>query len=55
MGRLILASIMLFVLAAPIAAARDPRPLRAMRRLFLYVLVLNLAYALAVLVVYPRV
>lgn len=55
MGRLVLASIMLLVVAAPVLAARDPNPVRALRRLFLYVVVFHLAYAFAVLVIYPRV
>jgi hypothetical protein len=55
MSRLVLASILLLLIAAPLLAARDPNPIRAMRRLLLYVLVVHLAYAFAVVVIYPRV
>jgi hypothetical protein len=55
MGRLLLASILVLVILAPLLAARDPHPIRAMRRLLFYVTVFHVAYALAVLFVYPRV
>ena len=55
MSRLVLASILILVIAAPLLAARDPHPIRGMRRLLIYVALANLAYAFLVLVVYPRV
>lgn len=55
MARVIVATILLLLIAAPILAARDPHPIRAMRRLLLYVVLVHLGYAFAVLVIYPRV
>ena len=55
MSRLVLASILVLVLAAPLLAARDPNPIRALRRLLLYALISGLAYTFIVLIVYPRV
>ncbi len=55
MPRLVVASILLLLIAAPLLAARDPHPIRAMRRLLLYVVLVHVAYAFAVLVIYPRV
>ena len=55
MARLIVASILLMLIVAPILAARDPHPIRAMRRLLLYVVIVHVTYAFAVLVIYPRV
>lgn len=55
MGRLVLASILVFVIAAPLLAARDPNPVRAVKRLVFYVLLVHLAYAFAMVVIYPRV
>jgi len=55
MSRLVLASILLLLVATPLMAARDPHPIRAMRRLLLYVVLVHVGYAFAVLVSYPRV
>lgn len=55
MGRLVLASILVLLVAAPLLAASDPHPTRAVKRLLLYVLLVHVAYAFAMLVIYPRV
>ena len=55
MGRLVLASILVLLVAAPLLAARDPHPVRAVKRLLIYVLLVHVAYAFALLVIYPRV
>ena len=55
MGRLVLASILVLLIAAPLLAASDPHPIRAVKRLLLYVLLVHLAYAFTLRVIYPRV
>jgi hypothetical protein len=55
MGKLILLSLVFGTLLAPLAAAREREPARALRRVVVYFILFNLCYAFAVLIVYPRV
>jgi hypothetical protein len=53
--KLVLMSIMIATIAIPAVAARDPHPLRGLKRVVVYALIFDLIYAFAFLVLYPRV
>ncbi len=55
MGKLILISVLVGTLVVPAAAARDAEARRGFRRLLLYAVLFDVAYAFAVVFVYPRV
>ena len=55
MGTVLLYLVVVLNVLAPAWAARDAHPSRALKRLVLYTLAVDLLYALIVLVVYPRV
>jgi hypothetical protein len=54
MTKLILLSIVAVTVAVPAIAAREPRPKRALRQAIGWTLIGIVAYALAVIFVYPR-
>lgn len=54
MSKLILMSVVLALIALPLRAASDPHPVRGIRRGIGAVLVFNVAYALVVRFVLPR-
>ncbi|MFL5421989.1 MAG: hypothetical protein ACJ79Y_14585 [Myxococcales bacterium] len=54
MGKLLVISVIFAIVAIPIAAAREPNPLRGVRKAVLYTLVFNGAYVLALRFVLPR-
>ncbi len=54
MSKLLILSVLVALVALPVLAARDPRPVRGVRRAVLFVLAFNAAYALALAFIYPR-
>jgi hypothetical protein len=50
----LLMSILIGSIAIPIAAAQDPEPKRGVKRVVVSFLVLEMAYLLACLLIYPR-
>jgi hypothetical protein len=54
MAKLILLSLLFVTLIVPMAAARDPSPGRAFRRVVLTLLSFNALYLFLILYVYPR-
>jgi hypothetical protein len=54
MRSLLLQSLMLAILAIPIVAARDPRPLRGLKKALVWFLGFTLLYAVALRFIYPR-
>jgi len=52
--RLLLLSVVVATVALPVLAARDRRPGRGVRRAALLVLAFNVAWALALAFLYPR-
>ena len=54
MTRLLLLSVVVATVALPVLAARDRRPGRGVRRAALLVLAFNVAWALALAFLYPR-
>jgi hypothetical protein len=54
MGKLILISIVFGPIAVAALCARDPRPVRGLKRMLLLALGFNVVYVLAVLFLYPR-
>ncbi len=55
MAKLILLSVLFMTVTLPILAARERHPARAVRRVILYAVLFNLAYAFGVLVIIPRI
>jgi hypothetical protein len=55
MGKLLLVLLVLGNVAAPAIGARDPHPARGVKRAALLAAAVDLAYALVVLVIYPRI
>jgi hypothetical protein len=51
---LLLATVLLAVLTIPVAAARDPNPLRGLKRALVLFLGFNLLYMLALRFIYSR-
>ncbi|MBJ6760827.1 hypothetical protein KRR26_16775 [Corallococcus sp. M34] len=54
MAKLILLSVLIFTIALPGTAARDPNPMRGLKKAILWVALFNAAYAYGVLVLVPR-
>ena len=54
MGKAILLSVLVGIIAIPLWAARDPNPQRGFRKVLLLVFVFNLLYLLAIRFIYPR-
>jgi len=54
MRSLLLQSLMLAILVIPIVAARDPRPLRGLKKALVWFLGFTLLYAVALRFIYPR-
>jgi hypothetical protein len=54
-AKLILVSIIFATVAIPVVAARDPHPVRGLKKALLYAFLFNVAYLLGVLLIYPRV
>jgi hypothetical protein len=54
MSKLILLSVLVAFVALPSLAARDPHPRRGLKRTLLWMVAFNLAYAVGVLVLVPR-
>jgi hypothetical protein len=55
MAKLILVSIIFATVAIPIVAARDPHPVRGLKKALFYAFLFNVAYLVGVLLIYPRV
>jgi hypothetical protein len=54
MRSLLLQSLMLAILVIPIVAARDPRPLRGLKKSLVWFLGFTFLYAVALRFIYPR-
>lgn len=54
MAKLILLSVLVFTIALPGKAARDPHPVRGLKKAILWVALFNVAYAYGVLVLVPK-
>jgi hypothetical protein len=53
-GKLILLSVVIAMIAIPVLAARDRNPNRAFRRTVFFIFIFNAFYWLAVRFIYPR-
>ena len=54
MGKLLLMSVMVAMVALPMRAARDGSAVRGLRKTVLWTVAFNVLYLIAVLYVYPR-
>jgi hypothetical protein len=54
-AKLILVSIIFATVAIPITVARDPHPVRGLKKALFYAFLFNVAYLVGVLLIYPRV
>jgi hypothetical protein len=55
MDKALLMSIMIATVVLPIRAARDPEPLRALRRVLLWLVGFNVFYLVGIIWVLPRI
>jgi hypothetical protein len=55
MGKVILLSVVIATVVLPMRAARDPQPVRGLRRMVLWLVLFNVLYMLALIHVMPRV
>lgn len=54
MSKLILMSVLIFIIALPAKAARDPHPVRGLKKAILWFFLFNAAYTYGVLVWVPK-
>jgi len=54
MAKLILMSVLILTIALPAKAARDPNPVRGLKKAILWVILFNAAYTYGVIVWVPR-
>ena len=54
MGRLIVISVLFFTAALPLRVAREPSPMRGLRKLLLYLCLADAAYLFALFFLMPR-
>ncbi|AGC49337.1 MULTISPECIES: hypothetical protein [Myxococcus] len=54
MAKLILMSVLILTVALPAKAARDPHPMRGLKKAILWVIFFNAAYTYGVIVWVPR-
>ena len=54
MGKFLLMSVIFATVALPLLAAREPHPVRALKKVLLYTLAFNAFYVFAAVYLYPR-